>query len=197
MRSNGTAGELLAYLDSLTDATEAPWPSVLKSAARQVFLLVDGDGFAERDMTTLDVDEYLRRFEDGARADKKYAPRSLRAYQSRFRRAVEIYRRHLADPKSDPRPVERRAQAPVPKASSTESSLDRDTPTSTVRSQPNAPSDSTAPFVTYPFPLKSGEIARLHLPQQLDAGDADRLTAFIRALVVQARVRQQDEVDQR
>jgi hypothetical protein len=198
--SSGTAGDLLAYMDSLTQTTEAPWPSVLKSAARQVFLIVDGDDFAERDVMTLDIDEYLGRFEDVARADGRYAPRSLRAYQSRFRRAVGHYRSHLADPHWEPplSLVEQRARTPVATAgSSRESSRHRDTPpTGKARSQPSSPRDSSAPFVTYPFPLRSGEIARLHLPPQLDPGDAERLTAFIRALVVQeARAGQQGEVD--
>jgi hypothetical protein len=55
-----------------------------------------------------------------------------------------------------------------------------------------------ASFVAYPFPLRSGEIARLHLPPRLDADDAERLTAFIRALVVQeAGIRQRGEEDRR
>jgi hypothetical protein len=199
--SNGTAGDLLAYLDSLTRTTEAPGPSVLRSAARQVFLIVDGDEFSDLDVTALNVDEYLQRFEDRARAENRYAPRSLEAYRSRFRRAVDLYRNHLADPSWEPPLLERRARAPVaPTGSGGESRLDRDAPTgrtrtrTRTRSRPSAPGDSTVPFATYPFQLKSGEIARLYLPPRLDAGDAERLTAFIRALVVQeARVRRQGE----
>jgi hypothetical protein len=192
--SSGTAGDLLAYLDSLTHETEAPWPSVIKSAARQVFLIVDGDDFAERDVTKFDVDEYLQRFEDDARANKRYAPRSLSAYQSRFRRAIDAYRTHLLDPSWRPRAVELRARTSMPIRLSRESSLDRDAPTSETRSRLGSPSDSLTPFVTYPFPLKSGEIARLHLPPQLDADDAERLVTFIQALVVQgARAQRQDE----
>lgn len=193
--SSGTAGDLLAYLDSLTRETEAAWPSVLKSASRQVFLIVDGDDFAERDVMTLDVDEYLQRFEDEARADNRYAPRSLSAYQSRFRRAVDAYRSHLVDPSSQSREVEQRVRTSMPTPLSRGSSLAQNTPASGTRSQLGSPrSDSMTPFVTYPFPLKSGEIARLHLPPQLDIDDAERLMAFIRALVVQgAHARRRDE----
>ncbi|MGA7705507.1 MAG: hypothetical protein WB998_11490 [Solirubrobacteraceae bacterium] len=194
--SSGSAGGLLAYLDSLTRETEDPWPSVLKSAARQVFLIVDGDDFAALDVTTLDVDGYLQRFEDVARAEKRYAPRSLSAYQSRFRRAIDAYLSHLADPSWRPRPLEQRARTSMTRGSSKEGLRDRDTPIGSTRSQLDSPSDSAVPFVTYPFPLKSGEIARLHLPPQLDVGDAERLMAFIQALVVQGTpVRREDKGD--
>ncbi len=194
--SGGRASDLLAYLDSLTHETEDPWPSVLKSAARQVFLLVDGDGFAGLDVTTLDVDGYLQRFENVARAEKRYAPRSLSAYQSRFRRAIDAYRRHLADPSWRPRSLEQRARTSMTSGSNKEGLRDRNTPAGITRSQLDSPSDPPVPFVTYPFPLQSGEIARLHLPPQLDIGDAERLMAFIQALVVQGTpIRRQDKGD--
>jgi hypothetical protein len=46
------------------------------------------------------------------------------------------------------------------------------------------PSPSSS-LIAYPFPLKSGQMAQLNLPTQLDREDADRLTHFIRALVLE------------
>lgn len=187
--SKGTAGDLLAYLDSLGTVTQAPWPGVLKSATRQVFLAVDGREFAELDVTTLDVDQYLERFIDDAHATERYAPRSLSAYQSRFRSAIDIYLRHLADPHWLPPAAGPRSRTSI----SPRPILDRDSSSNRVRSTDRRPSsppqqsardDSMALFVTYPFPLKSGQLAQLRLPPQLDADDAARLTAFIRALVL-------------
>jgi hypothetical protein len=46
------------------------------------------------------------------------------------------------------------------------------------------PATPALPGLTdYPFPLKSGQMAHLHLPSPLHKEDADRLTQFLRALV--------------
>ena len=59
-----------------------------------------------------------------------------------------------------------------------------------VRTEAKPPSEQTAnvpaatsSLIAYPFPLKSGQIAQLHLPTQLEHEDAERLIQFVRALV--------------
>lgn len=42
---------------------------------------------------------------------------------------------------------------------------------------------ATSSLIAYPFPLKSGQIAQLNLPTQLEHEDAERLIQFVRALV--------------
>lgn len=154
-----------------------PW----KSAAKQVFSTVEGEGFEEADARSFDVDEYLSRFENMSLG--KYSAQSLRAYRGRFRKAVEAYRSYLADPNW--KPTLRRATRSSPEGSSAQGS-----PKRAAKKQTEGP-PSTPPtpviqgsLITYPFPLKSGQMAQLHLPKQgLDREDAERLTHFIRALV--------------
>ena len=165
---SGTAAGLLAFCDYLTDCGMAPCSAVnpWKSAARQVFTRVEGtedlDGV---DVQALDVHEYLERFVSASRGE--YKPDSLAAYKNRFGKAVEAYRGYLADPVTW-RP---RLRASSRRAADT-------------NANGRTPAAPTTPGLTdYPFPLRSGQMAHLHLPSPLDPDDADRLTQFLRALV--------------
>lgn len=150
----------------------------LKSAAKQVFLTVEGDEFEALDIKSFEIDEYLSRFENMSIG--KYTSESLRAYRGRFRKAVESYRSYLADPNW--RPEARRSARTEGDPSSKRGAKTQDP-------SPQGPGDAVpvpgSSLIVYPFPLKSGQMAQLHLPTQLDREDADRLTSFIRALVFQ------------
>lgn len=177
---SGTAGGLLAFCDYLVDRHLAspsavnPW----KSAAKQVFTRLEGDDFEAVDVQSLDVDEYMQRFTIASRGS--YKPESLAAYDKRFRRAVEAYRGYLADPmswrpklRSSPRrTAEPNGSAGAPRAVP-----------AAINSAANTPAIPTPGLTDYPFPLRSGQMAHLHLPSPLDKDDADRLTQFLRALV--------------
>jgi hypothetical protein len=178
--ATGTASGLMAFLDFMiakgygTAGSISPW----KSAAKNVFTVVEGEEFATFDVRTFDVDEYLGRFEN--RSMGKYTADSLAAYRSRFRKAIEAYRSYLADPN----------WKPTVKASSRRPATENGKPKPTKGAEPSPPSASSTPslpaspaLIAYPFPLKSGQLAQLHLPTQLDREDAERLTHFIRALV--------------
>jgi hypothetical protein len=183
--AGGNAGGLLAFMDFMMDkgygsiGSINPW----KSAAKQVFSTVEGDDFQGLDVRTFDIDEYMDRFQN--RTIGKYSSESLRAYRQRFRKAVEAYRSYLADPNW--RPALKRS--PRPKKTDSDGS-NRSKSTARPQAEPSAavsPSHSPAPsasLIAYPFPLKGGQMAQLHLPTQgLDREDAERLTHFIRALV--------------
>jgi hypothetical protein len=179
--ADGNVRGLLAFMDFMIEkgygsaAAIDPW----KSAAKQVFERVEGEGFEEADVRSVDIDEYIGRFEN--RSHGKYSANSLRAYRGRFRRAVESYRSYLADPNWRPsfqassrssqingiveKQTRRRSRATTPKPE-----------------QPQVSSASST-LIAYPFPLQSGQIAQLHLPTQLEHGDAERLIQFVRALV--------------
>jgi hypothetical protein len=154
-----------------------PW----KSAAKQVFSTVEGEGFEEADVRSFDIDEYLSRFENMSLG--KYSAQSLRAYRGRFRKAVEAYRSYLADPNWKPT-LRRSARSTADNDSAKEPS--KHASKKQPETSPKAPAAPPIPgsLIAYPFPLKSGQMAQLHLPTQgLDREDADRLTHFIRALV--------------
>jgi hypothetical protein len=178
---SGTAAGLLAFMDFMinkgyaSSSSVSPW----KSAAKQVFSTVEGDDYESLDVRGLDVEEYLGRFEN--RSIGKYKADSLAAYRSRFRRAVESYQSYLADPNWKPnlRATPRRSNGEGAKAR-TGRPASRPSPAP----NPTPPSGGGSPsLITYPFPLKSGQMAQLHLPTTLDREDAERLTQFVRALV--------------
>jgi len=181
--AGGNAGGLLAFMDFMIDkgygsaGAISPW----KSAAKQVFSTVEGDDFENVDVRSLDIDEYMDRFQN--RTIGKYSAESLRAYRQRFRKAVEAYRAYLADPNWRPS-LKRTARPKKGDADSSKRSKATRLPSPDQAATSPAPSALTASLIAYPFPLKSGQMAQLHLPAQgLDREDADRLTHFLRALV--------------
>jgi hypothetical protein len=180
--AGGNAGGLLAFMDFMIDkgygsaGAIGPW----KSAARQVFSTIEGDDFESLDIRSLDIDEYMERFQN--RTIGRYSAESLRAYRQRFRKAVESYRAYLADPNW--RPSLKRTSRP--KKGDAESSKRSKAATTALPVQADTLSHAApaAALIAYPFPLKSGQMAQLHLPAKgLDGEDADRLTHFLRALV--------------
>lgn len=179
--ASGNVGGLLAFLDFMinkgygTAGSINPW----KSAVKQVFSTVEGDDFEEFDVRSFDFDEYVERFQN--RSIGKYSAESLRAYRQRSRKAIEAYRAYLADPNWRPAP----SRAPRPKTSSGEPmKRAKHEIKQEANDPPGSPPLPSPALITYPFPLKNGQMAQLHLPTKgLNREDADRLTHFIRALV--------------
>lgn len=183
--ASGTAAGLLEFVDWLVDKGYAtrqavnPW----KSAARQVFRTVEGEEYENVDISEIDPDEYMDRFDKLAGA--QYKVESLASYRSRFRKAIDAYSGYLSDkslpsfrasptPKRSPRSkpkVERSAAANRSAASARPTASDR------------AMEMPGVGLIEYPFPLESGEVARLRLPARLGRQDAERLAAFVRTLV--------------
>jgi hypothetical protein len=149
-----------------------PW----KSAARNVLSTVEGEDFGSFDVRSFDVEEYLARFEN--RSMGKYTADSLAAYRSRFRKAIDAYRSYLADPNWKPAG---RSSAPRSVANGGRNKTGNQTVTPA--ENPSSGSAAHPALIVYPFPLRSGQVAQLHLPTQLEREDAERLTQFIRALV--------------
>jgi hypothetical protein len=179
--ASGKVGGLLVFMDFMVDkgygsgAAIRPW----KSAARQVFSVVEGDGFEDADARNFDIDEYFARFEN--RSMGKYGADSLRAYRSRFRKAVEAYRSYLSDPNW--KPSMRQSARPPRDSNSKKKPTQKPARTAPHIAREVSAGPPTSSLMTYPFPLKSGQMAQLHLPTQLERDDAERLTHFIRALV--------------
>lgn len=179
--ANGNAKGLLAFMDFMIEkgygsaGAITPW----KSAAKQIFSTVEGEGFEGLDVRELDIDEYVDRFEN--RSIGKYSAESLKAYRQRFRKAVEAYKSYLGDPNW--RPDLKRAARPK-KAEGPKGRTATKSPAPSADALDQVPLSRSPSLIAYPFPLKDGQMAQLHLPASgLDAGDADRLTAFLRSLV--------------
>ena len=178
---SGTVDGLIAFADYLSDkgyassAATNPW----KSAARQVFNTVDGTNFGGVDLRSLDIDDYLARFETMTRG--KYKAESIAAYRARLRRALDAYLGYL----ETGQPPQLRAGVPKRRGASAGGTASGNGTTSPPL-QSGGHGGTAAPpidLVDYPFPLRSGQLAYVRLPRRLDRTDAERLAAFVRTLV--------------
>lgn len=178
--NSGTAQGLLAFCDYLVEKGYGGAAAVnaLKSAAKQVFERVEGGpDFGGVDVTDLDVDDYMRRFETKARSD--YKQESLASYRKRFERAVAYYRAFLEDGRV---PQFRTTGSRVKSANAGEPSSD---PRPRQRSREALDYAPSPALLDYPFPLQSGQLAYLRLPKSLTRADAQRIGAFVATLAVE------------
>jgi hypothetical protein len=183
--ATGSADGLISFIDFMVQKGYGTARSLnlAKSATKQVFSIVEGEDYGGSDVRTFDIGEYLTRFEN--RSMGRYSADTLAAYRSRFRRAVESYRSYLADPNWKPaaRPAGARRTVASDSSNGSQGKPKGRSVGAGSQAAPRPPLDIPASVITYPFPLKSGHIAQLHLPTQLDREDAERMTTFIRALV--------------
>jgi hypothetical protein len=180
--ATGTVDGLLAFCDWLVDkryassAAVGPW----KSAATRVFAAVEGEeSYGAFEVTGLDLDEYMRRFENAVRGGSLKAE-SIAAYRARVRRALDAYEQFL----EDGRPPQLRQGRPRRQRTSQNGGDE----TAREPARGEAPAPSAASLVDYPFPLTSGEMAYLRLPKRLTKGDAERLGTFVRTLVLEPQL---------
>jgi hypothetical protein len=156
----------------------------LRSACTRV-LAVLGDDWEETDISRLDVESLLIRFQNLEKKDFK--PQVLEVYKQRFRKAVASYLEYLRDPggwkpATQERPAASQRNDRSPRLPS---------PTATVGAGTTA-NHAGPGEIEYPFPLRPGVMARLVLPSNLTQQDVNRLTAFMAMLVVGVE-RQQPE----
>jgi hypothetical protein len=149
----------------------------LRSATNQILVTVDGDAAASLDLRALDTDDYLGRFEN--KAGHKYSPNSLRAYSSRFSRSVDLYRQFLDQGAANFRPPPGRST----RRRATSVTAQQESVSTASASGTSSGAQTHQALVDFPFPLKSGYLAHLYLPQLLEKDDAERMATFIRALV--------------
>jgi hypothetical protein len=179
--ASGTVDGLLEFCDYLvekgygTSAAITPW----KSASRQVFGAVEGEDFGSRDVRSIDLDEYLARFENMERGN--YKAESIQAYGTRVRRAVDAYLAFLADGRAPQLKRGVRRQRDGSRGNATLAGA---------RSEGSA--TATAPgiadLIEYPFPLASGQMAYLRLPRRLEKPDAERIAAYVQTLVYEPQL---------
>lgn len=159
-----------------------------RTAARRV-LEVEGDPDSV-DLSNVDVNDLLQRFRIKNKA--KLAEPSFAAYESRFRRGLDMYMRWLDDDPDWAGKPRRSRKRGVKTAPNSESG----TPMPTASTPPvSAPADEhgrdggalrgKSELSDYPVALVDSKVtAILRLPQTYTTGDAARMSALINALAV-------------
>jgi hypothetical protein len=148
----------------------------LRSACTRV-LTVIGDDWEKTDVTELDVEDLLIRFQNLTKKD--FRPQVLEVYKQRFRKALASYMEYLQNPGgwkpgTQEKPAASQRHDRSPKRPSTTTTVSAGTTANRVG----------VGEVEYPFPLRPGVMARLILPANLTQQDVDRLAAFMAMLVV-------------
>ena len=133
----------------------------------------------EKDINQLDLDDVINRFKNLRAQDFK--PKTLRDYENRFRRAVQLFQDYIRDPSS---------WAPTKSNTSSRRSPTKSDTTKPPQKEDRAGEERNAiveptGLVEYPFPLRQDIIAYLHLPSDLTSGEVERLNTFMQALVVE------------
>jgi hypothetical protein len=144
------------------------------------------EGWESTDLTKLDVEALLQRFETLHKGD--FTPQSLAVYKSRFRKALNLYQTYLSNP-SGFRPQVRPSRKPSERKDAPERKEPPENKPKAPDSGPPAPpppgnSPPVVNVVDYPFPLRQGVIVHLMLPPDLRRAEAKRLGAFIDALAM-------------
>jgi len=180
--NSGTGAGLREFLDRAASRGEinAGTAGVLRAAVAGVLAVEDDpDGV---DIRSLDVDEILERFTTLNRG--RYAPASMRTYNSRFRRAVEIYLTWLSGDSSWRKVIRSRPDRTGSQPTrAVQASAEPAAPNSTQVREPDAPPIARdSELVTYRLPLRPGLIVTMSLPADLTAADADRVAGFVKML---------------
>ena len=182
--TSGTGDGLLEFLSWATNKgnLNPNTAAALRAASRELLGVEAEDGnFAGVEIRSLDVDDLGRRFANLRAA--AYSPTSLETYQSRFRRAVEMYKKFLENPATW-RPDTRERGGQRPKAHQSSDAVRKERgKTVTGPTRRDEPGDSN--FIVYPFPIRKGVVASLSLPADMTISEAKRMGAFIETLAVE------------
>lgn len=176
----GTGLAFVQHWDWVADKGLMPAATAraIRAAVSQI-LKIDAN-WEDADVRSVDVDALITRF----RNLSKLAPGSLATYESRFRTGLESYLSYLDNPASyqpktrrpsgrDEKPATKSKTRPKP-----ESGDGSRTPTLTPITA------SRAKLVVYPFPVRPDVFAELKLPADLTLDEAQRLSAFLKALAM-------------
>jgi hypothetical protein len=191
----GSVEGMLEFLQELVDTQAMSSGQIvpLRSALRKVLSTVDGEDWRQRGVYDIDIELYMARFNLLTRTS--YTDQSISAYKSRISKAIFWYKKRLDDPEWVPTSEVGSVwiqHGTTGKFNGPQSWLYRSEGANkavTVRSSDAWSSTHNqqvkeADFITYPFPLSEGRVARLNLPQKLNREDVARLGAFLNSLVV-------------
>jgi len=191
-----TGAGLVAFLDYAIKKgyLKTATGQAMKTAVKEVLSAAQGaDDWETADLTSLDEDDVLRRFET-LRA-MKFSAGSLSTYKGRYSRAAAMFGEFRASPANWQPSVRQRSRSKGNGASTT-SAAGSPKPDASAPSGPaSAPNPAPVPqpgrgtvIITYPFPLRPGVLASLELPPDLTRREAQRLLAFIESLAVEDEV---------
>jgi hypothetical protein len=145
-------------------------------AIRKVLTAVEGDEFGATDLTSIDMDDVLQRFQTLTLG--RYKPDSVTAYGRRMKNAMEAYFEFL----ETGRPPQKSRSTTGSKSKAENKAKSKRTPSGSLDA---SGSSSGGDLIKFPFPLKTGEMAELRLPARIQRDDVDRLSGFLRALQVE------------
>jgi hypothetical protein len=173
-----TVGGLLAYCEWLitkgyaTTAQVNPW----RTAIHKVFDTVESEDWQSLDLSAIDLDEYLSRFQTLAGA--QYKAESIATYGRRIRNAVEAQEHYLTTGRPPMFRQSAKRTGAEDKGTASKGSV--------VKLQSKASStangSAASSLIEFPFPLKNGRMAILRLPARLHSEDVNRLSGFLRTL---------------
>jgi hypothetical protein len=143
-----------------------------KGAANKVLAVLDEDD--AKDVTTLDVDDVMRRF--GYREGKNYTPGSLQTYASRLRAALDDFKAYVENPMSfRPGVQPRERRKPEPRHDSA--------PEETTTSANRAAAPAAVPVDALSIPIRLDKAVLIHgLPYDLTEAEANKIANVIRAM---------------
>lgn len=176
-----TPGGVIAYSEYLADkgyATSAqvdPW----RTAIQKVFSLVEGEAWESLDLTTIDLDEYVARFQTLAGA--QYKAESVTAYKRRIRNAIDAHEHYLSTGRP-PTFRQRATKKAEPKASEGATVSKLEVKDSATAPQVPVTGQPATGMTEFPYPLGDGRMISLRLPSRLKSDDVNRICAFIRTL---------------
>lgn len=143
------------------------------------------DDWETLDVRGIDVDGLIGRF----RNLSNIAPNSLATYESRFRSGLESYLAYLDNPTSY-RPKGRaqtarndKAAPAAPKGSVKRTTKDEARPDA-INTARDFSAHGNTRLVVYPFPVRADVFAELRLPADLTVEEANRLSAFLKAVAI-------------
>jgi hypothetical protein len=139
------------------------------------------DGWEHIDVTSLDVDDAIRRFQH-LRA-REFNPKSLTSYARRFRRALASFAEYVKDP-GGWKPASRGPKSPTESHGQKRHRQPRATAMHDNAEQSVVAASPTRGLIEYPFPLRDDLVARLMLPRDISAAEVKRLSGFMMALAV-------------
>lgn len=187
-----TGAGLVAFLDYAIQKgyLKTATGQAMKTAVKEVLSATQGpDEWEAVDLTSLDEDDVLRRFET-LRA-MKFSAGSLSTYRGRYARAAAMFEEFRASPSTWRPSVKQRSRTKGNGASTAATPG----PTGIDGGAPPTPAPQSGPrpghgsaIITYPFPLRQGVLASLELPPDLTRREAQRLVAFIESLAIEDEV---------
>lgn len=190
-------GSLAGLVDYLQDLVDKRFMSVgqitpLKTAVTKVFMAVDGDNWGMRAVYDVDVEDYMYRF--AQKMGSHYSEQSLSSYKSRLLKALTWYKKFLDNRDWVPtsqisvaRWVAERTHAstsPSRFVAGYVSPQSHPAAGGWINAIANSSNLSETNFIEYPFPLRSGQIAKLKLPSDLTKSEAKRIALFVDSIAL-------------